>query len=428
MHYHTASPQSDDYDDVPDEHSALTSQTLNPDGTPKRPMNAFMIFARRRRPQVSAEHQSMRTGEISKILSTEWKAMLPSEKQFYLAQAKQLKDTFNKKYPEYVYRRRPNNTRKKRPSASSASANAPSPDDAESNSSPDADAHPALPDPSSSRYPSGPYDQRHYSSPYASSSFAGAGGSYGGGGGYGHARTQSYNPYPPSSSGDAYRYESPRSQQLLNSPYYPPYDHNAPLPSAPLHGAGGLGSPNLGLRKAHSMASMPSGALSPPLGHAHHHHTHSASSASTSTSHPHSPLPSSPYYPGGGAHAQTPSYSPPLSTRYSPYASASSSHSSSHSSSATSASPVPAPHSTAYTAGSPPAQYGDYPPSSTSSTFSSSSSGYSGGSPYGAPRALTLPNPNSNSLGLSGGGLGMGGGLGVGVGGEDFYWRADKLL
>jgi hypothetical protein len=53
----------------------LTSQTLNADGTPKRPMNAFMIFARRRRPQVSAENQSMRTGEISKLLSKEWTTM-----------------------------------------------------------------------------------------------------------------------------------------------------------------------------------------------------------------------------------------------------------------------------------------------------------------------------------------------------------------
>jgi hypothetical protein len=54
---------------------ALTSQTLNADGTPKRPMNAFMIFARRRRPQVSSENQSMRTGEISKLLSKEWTTM-----------------------------------------------------------------------------------------------------------------------------------------------------------------------------------------------------------------------------------------------------------------------------------------------------------------------------------------------------------------
>ncbi|KIJ22564.1 hypothetical protein M422DRAFT_276978 [Sphaerobolus stellatus SS14] len=77
-------------------------------------MNAFMIFARRRRPQVSAANQMMRTGEISKILSKEWNTMPLSEKQFYLDQAKKLKENFNSKYPDYVYRRRPNNSRKKR--------------------------------------------------------------------------------------------------------------------------------------------------------------------------------------------------------------------------------------------------------------------------------------------------------------------------
>ncbi|KAK1232766.1 hypothetical protein PQX77_004091 [Marasmius sp. AFHP31] len=106
--------------------SSLTAQTLNADGTPKRPMNAFMIFARRRRPQVSSENTSMRTGEISKILSREWNAMPPSEKQFYLDQAKQLKDTFNSKYPDYVYRRRPNNSRKRRRTDHSLSHNPPS--------------------------------------------------------------------------------------------------------------------------------------------------------------------------------------------------------------------------------------------------------------------------------------------------------------
>ncbi|KAL0959208.1 hypothetical protein HGRIS_014488 [Hohenbuehelia grisea] len=77
-------------------------------------MNAFMIFARRRRPQVSAENQSMRTGDISKILSREWNSMGAAEKQFYLDQAKLLKDNFNSKYPDYVYRRRPNNSRRRR--------------------------------------------------------------------------------------------------------------------------------------------------------------------------------------------------------------------------------------------------------------------------------------------------------------------------
>lgn len=67
-----------------DAHQSLTSQSLNADGTPKRPMNAFMIFARRRRPQVSAANQMMRTGEISKILSREWNEMAMVSECIYL--------------------------------------------------------------------------------------------------------------------------------------------------------------------------------------------------------------------------------------------------------------------------------------------------------------------------------------------------------
>lgn len=37
-----------------------------------------------------------------------------NDKKFYLDQAKKLKDNFNNKYPDYVYRRRPNNSRRKR--------------------------------------------------------------------------------------------------------------------------------------------------------------------------------------------------------------------------------------------------------------------------------------------------------------------------
>lgn len=97
-----------------DTNAQLRSQQLNSDGTPKRPMNAFMIFARKRRPMVSSEQPTMRTGEISKILSKEWSEMRKEDKQFYLDQAKKLKDTFNTRWPDYVYRRRPNNSRKRR--------------------------------------------------------------------------------------------------------------------------------------------------------------------------------------------------------------------------------------------------------------------------------------------------------------------------
>lgn len=57
------------------DNDALIAQALNPDGTPRRPMNAFMIFARRRRPEITANNPPLRTGEISKVLSTEWAAM-----------------------------------------------------------------------------------------------------------------------------------------------------------------------------------------------------------------------------------------------------------------------------------------------------------------------------------------------------------------
>jgi len=40
--------------------------------------------------------------------------MPKEDKQFYLDQAKKLKDTFNMRWPDYVYRRRPNNSRKRR--------------------------------------------------------------------------------------------------------------------------------------------------------------------------------------------------------------------------------------------------------------------------------------------------------------------------
>ncbi|CAE7209966.1 unnamed protein product [Rhizoctonia solani] len=117
-------PPSEPTDDSVDEGSdndALITQALNPDGTPRRPMNAFMIFARRRRPEITANNPPLRTGEISKVLSSEWAAMSSEKKQFYLDRARKLKDNFNARWPDYVYRRRPNNSRKRKRSEGGSS-------------------------------------------------------------------------------------------------------------------------------------------------------------------------------------------------------------------------------------------------------------------------------------------------------------------
>ncbi|CAE6529592.1 unnamed protein product [Rhizoctonia solani] len=109
----SSEPSDDSLDDCSD-NDALITQALNPDGTPRRPMNAFMIFARRRRPEITANNPPLRTGEISKVLSSEWAAMSSESKQFYLDRARKLKDNFNARWPDYVYRRRPNNSRKRK--------------------------------------------------------------------------------------------------------------------------------------------------------------------------------------------------------------------------------------------------------------------------------------------------------------------------
>lgn len=48
---------------------------IHADGRPRRPMNSFLIFSRHRRPQLQRNDPSMKTGQISGILSKEWKAL-----------------------------------------------------------------------------------------------------------------------------------------------------------------------------------------------------------------------------------------------------------------------------------------------------------------------------------------------------------------
>ncbi|KAF8995857.1 hypothetical protein BDQ17DRAFT_1430121 [Cyathus striatus] len=96
--------------------AALLHQTLKDDGTPKRPMNAFLIFARRRRAQIVAMHNNntLTVGETSKIVAKEWKEMPKVEKDTYENKYKKLRDEFERRNPDYVYKRGPNGCRKKR--------------------------------------------------------------------------------------------------------------------------------------------------------------------------------------------------------------------------------------------------------------------------------------------------------------------------
>jgi hypothetical protein len=111
----------------------LLLQELHADGTPRRPMNAYMasssplqqcrdlhflglfrfvslclsaraalialVVARHRRPDLLKESPGMKTGLISQALSKEWHGLDVDSKAFYHAQAKILKDTFHRNFP-----------------------------------------------------------------------------------------------------------------------------------------------------------------------------------------------------------------------------------------------------------------------------------------------------------------------------------------
>lgn len=67
-----------------------------------RPMNAFMLFSKDRRPQIG-EETKLHNAKISKVLSTEWKELAPHKKNPYIEDAEFLRELHKFVYPDYKY-------------------------------------------------------------------------------------------------------------------------------------------------------------------------------------------------------------------------------------------------------------------------------------------------------------------------------------
>lgn len=80
----------------------------------KRPLNAFILWSKKRRRVIANENPQMHNFDISRKLGLEWQKLSEEEKANYFEEAKRLKEEHKQLYPDYKYQPRKRDKTNKR--------------------------------------------------------------------------------------------------------------------------------------------------------------------------------------------------------------------------------------------------------------------------------------------------------------------------